>query len=201
AGATEGDPAPEAAGRSARRGGQARRSGGQHRRPGQRRGHSVRLGDLDRRGRSAGQGRALDRQEASRDGRRARQAARPLRGDGPLPRGRGGDRARVGGARMSLPRRAIVAAWLAAALFVTTTTAATAPSKSSAKKSQKPKATSDSVLVRIGKETITTGQVQRRLDELPEHVRPQFTTPEGRQRLVDRLIEEKVWLMSATKAG
>lgn len=59
----------------------------------------------------------------------------------------------------------------------------------------------DSVLVRIGKETITTGQVQRRLDELPEHVRPQFTTPEGRQRLVDRLIEEKVWLMAAMKKG
>ncbi|TMQ71411.1 MAG: hypothetical protein E6K80_05650 [Candidatus Eisenbacteria bacterium] len=59
----------------------------------------------------------------------------------------------------------------------------------------------DSVLARVGKETITTGQVQRRLDELPEHVRPQFSTPEGRQRLVDRLIEEKVWLVAAMKKG
>lgn len=59
----------------------------------------------------------------------------------------------------------------------------------------------DSVLVRVGNDLITTGQVQRRLDELPEHVRPQFTTPEGRQRLVDRLIEEKVWLTAATKKG
>ncbi len=67
----------------------------------------------------------------------------------------------------------------------------------------RPRAThgADSVLVRIGSETITTGQVQRRLDELPEHVRPQFTTPEGRQRLVDRLVEEKVWLMAAIKKG
>ena len=59
----------------------------------------------------------------------------------------------------------------------------------------------DSVLVRVGSDIITTGQVQRRLEELPEHVRPQFTTPEGRQRLVDRLIEEKVWLTAATKKG
>ena len=76
-----------------------------------------------------------------------------------------------------------------------------APATKPAAKSKKPAKGADSVLVRIGKETITTGQVQRRLDELPEHVRPQFTTPEGRQRLVDRMIEEKVWLMSATKKG
>jgi hypothetical protein len=62
-------------------------------------------------------------------------------------------------------------------------------------------AESDSVLVRIGRETITTGMVQRRLDELPEHVRPQFTTPEGRQRLLDRMVEERVWLTSALRKG
>jgi peptidyl-prolyl cis-trans isomerase C len=75
--------------------------------------------------------------------------------------------------------------------------------KSSTKsgKSGKTKAGSDSVLVRVGKETITTGQFQRRLDELPDHVRPQFTTPDGRQRLLDRMVEEKVWLMAATKKG
>jgi peptidyl-prolyl cis-trans isomerase C len=78
--------------------------------------------------------------------------------------------------------------------------AAAAPATKSTTKSKK-SSRADSVLVRIGKETITTGQVQRRLDELPEQVRPQFTTPEGRQRLIDRMVEEKVWLMSAQKKG
>jgi len=82
-----------------------------------------------------------------------------------------------------------------------TKTASAKTSSTKKAKSTSTKAGADSVLVRIGKETITTGQVQRRLDELPEHVRPQFTTPEGRQRLVDRMIEEKVWLMSAQKQG
>jgi len=59
----------------------------------------------------------------------------------------------------------------------------------------------DSVLVRIGNEAITSGLVQRRIEELPEHVRPQFTTPEGRQRLIDRLVEERVWLLTSLKQG
>ena len=59
----------------------------------------------------------------------------------------------------------------------------------------------DSVLVRIGAETITTGSVQRRIDDLPENVRGQFTTPEGRQRLLERLVEERVWLQTALKRG
>src|SRR5262245_6318176 len=117
----------------------------------------------------------------------------------------------MGGARMKTARTGYGALGLAALLltfFYVAQPAAQATKTSSAKtsstkkaKSTSTKAGADSVLVRIGKETITTGQVQRRLDELPEHIRPQFTTPEGRQRLVDRLIEEKVWLMSSTKAG
>lgn len=63
------------------------------------------------------------------------------------------------------------------------------------------KASGDSVLVHLGRETITTGMVQRRIEELPENLRPQFATPEGRQRLLDRMVEEKVWLLAATKKG
>jgi peptidyl-prolyl cis-trans isomerase C len=59
----------------------------------------------------------------------------------------------------------------------------------------------DSVLVRVGGETITTGSLQRRIDDLPENVRGQFTSPEGRQRLLDRLVEERIWLLTALKHG
>ncbi|HTO90524.1 MAG TPA: peptidyl-prolyl cis-trans isomerase [Candidatus Sulfotelmatobacter sp.] len=57
------------------------------------------------------------------------------------------------------------------------------------------------VLVKIGKETITRGDAQRRLEELPEQVRGSYTTPEGRQQLLDRMIEEKVWMLKATQEG
>ena len=103
----------------------------------------------------------------------------------------------------------LLAAWAPSALGAAATSSAKSSAKSSTKSgtksgtksASKAKAGSDSVLVKIGKETITTGQFQRRLDELPDHVRPQFTTPDGRQRLLDRMVEEKVWLMAATRKG
>jgi peptidyl-prolyl cis-trans isomerase C len=57
------------------------------------------------------------------------------------------------------------------------------------------------VLFRIGSQTITRADVQRRLDELPEGVRGNFTTPEGRQNLLDRMVEERVWLSVAEGEG
>ena len=60
---------------------------------------------------------------------------------------------------------------------------------------------SDSVLVRMGKEAITTSMVQKRIEELPEQVRPSYGTPEGRQRLLERMVEERVWLISAVRHG
>jgi peptidyl-prolyl cis-trans isomerase C len=57
------------------------------------------------------------------------------------------------------------------------------------------------VLVRVGGESITRGDVQRRLEELPEQFRSTYTAPEGRRQLLDRMIEEKVWLLAAKKAG
>lgn len=59
----------------------------------------------------------------------------------------------------------------------------------------------DTVLVRIGTETITPATVQRRLDELPEGTRANFATPEGKQRLLERLVEERVWYQTAVKLG
>lgn len=60
---------------------------------------------------------------------------------------------------------------------------------------------SNQVLVRIGKDAITRGDVQRRVESLPEQFRSTYATPEGRQQLLDRMVEEKVWLSLAVKNG
>ena len=57
------------------------------------------------------------------------------------------------------------------------------------------------VLVRVGREAITRGKMQKRIDELPEQYHAQFSTPAGRQQLLDRMIEEKVWLNVALSHG
>jgi peptidyl-prolyl cis-trans isomerase C len=59
----------------------------------------------------------------------------------------------------------------------------------------------DTVLVRIGDQPITRADVQARLEEIPEAQRAQFATPQGRQQLLDRMIEERVWLEMAAKHG
>lgn len=57
------------------------------------------------------------------------------------------------------------------------------------------------VLVRFGAETITRADVQRRLEEVPEQFRANYSTPEGKQQLLDRMIEERLWMAAAQKAG
>lgn len=60
---------------------------------------------------------------------------------------------------------------------------------------------SDAVLVRIGSEVITPRMLAARLRELPEQYRAQYSTPDGRKQLLDRLVEEKVWLKDADANG
>jgi peptidyl-prolyl cis-trans isomerase C len=62
-------------------------------------------------------------------------------------------------------------------------------------------APAETVLARIGNERITRADVQRRLDELPAPYRANFSTPEGRQQFLERLVEERVWLLGARKQG
>ncbi|MEO5617102.1 MAG: peptidyl-prolyl cis-trans isomerase [Candidatus Eisenbacteria bacterium] len=57
------------------------------------------------------------------------------------------------------------------------------------------------VLVRVGKETITRADVLRRLEELPEQARPTYATPDGKKQLLDRLVEERVWMQTAARKG
>jgi len=94
--------------------------------------------------------------------------------------------------------QALVAVALVAAPLVVDAQTKSSKKKSSAKTSKAPRET---VLVRVAGEAITPRMVQERIDELPEQVRGNFTTPEGRQRLLDRMVEEKVWLESAEKKG
>ena len=100
---------------------------------------------------------------------------------------------------------AVLAAAMAVALTLAVAGAATKSSKKPASKSaaKTAKATPESlqVLVKVGNESITRGDVQRRLDELPEQYRANYSTPEGRQQLLDRMVEEKVWMQGAKKAG
>ena len=60
---------------------------------------------------------------------------------------------------------------------------------------------SNRVLVRIGRETVTRADLDRRISDLPEQVRANYATPEGRRQLLDRVVEEKVWLQLATRHG
>lgn len=62
-------------------------------------------------------------------------------------------------------------------------------------------APAETVLARIGGERITRADVQRRLDELPAPYRANYSTPEGRQQFLDRLVEERVWVLGAKKRG
>ncbi len=66
---------------------------------------------------------------------------------------------------------------------------------------KKTAAAPETVLVRVGKDVITPATLRARLDELPEQVRGNFTTPDGRQRLLDRVVEERTWLQVADKQG
>ena len=76
------------------------------------------------------------------------------------------------------------------------TTKSTAKSRTATAKPGARKAVADSneVLVRFGRDVITRGDVQRRIESLPEQFRGNYTTPEGRQQLLDRMVEEHVWL-------
>lgn len=75
-----------------------------------------------------------------------------------------------------------------------------APRKASAAKAVAPD-DSDAVLVRVGSGVITRRTVADRLAEIPEQYRATYATPEGRQQLVDRMIEERAWLQDAEDNG
>ncbi|MCC6348356.1 MAG: peptidyl-prolyl cis-trans isomerase [Candidatus Eisenbacteria bacterium] len=76
-----------------------------------------------------------------------------------------------------------------------------APAKKS--RATKPAAPNDSdaVLVRIGGDVITRRTLADRLAEIPDQYRATYSTPEGRQQLLDRMVEERLWLQDAEANG
>lgn len=60
---------------------------------------------------------------------------------------------------------------------------------------------SDAVLARIGSDVITRRSLADRLAEIPDQYRATYSTPEGRQQLLDRMIEERLWLQDAEASG
>jgi peptidyl-prolyl cis-trans isomerase C len=103
---------------------------------------------------------------------------------------------------MSARRIRSVLAVVALAAMTFALCAAT-PARTPARKPARRAAVADSneVLVKFGRESITRGDVQRRIDTMPEQFRSNYTTPEGRRQLLDRMIEERVWLLEATRHG
>ena len=57
------------------------------------------------------------------------------------------------------------------------------------------------ILAWVDGQPITRQELEGRLDDLSPAYRQQFQTPEGRQKLLDGIIEEHVWMSAATKAG
>jgi pyruvate/2-oxoglutarate dehydrogenase complex dihydrolipoamide acyltransferase (E2) component len=70
-----------------------------------------------------------------------------------------------------------------------------------ARAARKPKPAAPRVLVRLADEVVTEADVRKRLEEIPEQFRAQYGTPEGKRLLLERMVEEKVWLKGASKAG
>lgn len=99
-------------------------------------------------------------------------------------------------------RGAGVTRWMvpaALAVLVAATVASGAPASRRAAKRAEPDSTQ--VLVRIGKVAITRADVQQRIRMLPEQFRANYSTPDGRRQLLERMVEEQVWLAVALREG
>jgi parvulin-like peptidyl-prolyl isomerase len=77
---------------------------------------------------------------------------------------------------------------------------AAAPKKGRARGPVRPPGDTSAVMAVIDGEALTRAMVEARLAEIPEQFRSSYTTPQGRQQLIDRLIEERVWLKTAEKS-
>jgi peptidyl-prolyl cis-trans isomerase C len=70
-----------------------------------------------------------------------------------------------------------------------------------AAKPVRPAGDTTAVMAVVAGHAVTRAMVEARLAEIPEQFRAGYQTPQGRQQLVDRLIEERVWLMAAEQGG
>jgi peptidyl-prolyl cis-trans isomerase C len=66
--------------------------------------------------------------------------------------------------------------------------------RTTAKKAADPR---QQVLARVGRTTITRGDFEDRIEQLPPQFKGQVSTPEQKKTFLDRLIEERIWLETA----
>ncbi len=64
----------------------------------------------------------------------------------------------------------------------------------------RPAGDTTAVIAVVDGQALTRAMVEARLEEIPEQFRSSYQTPQGRQQLIDRLIEERIWLKSAENA-
>jgi parvulin-like peptidyl-prolyl isomerase len=64
----------------------------------------------------------------------------------------------------------------------------------------RPAGDTTAVIAVVGGEALTRAMVEARLTEIPEQFRASYQTPQGRQQLIDRLVEERVWMMTAEQS-
>jgi peptidyl-prolyl cis-trans isomerase C len=76
-----------------------------------------------------------------------------------------------------------------------------APRPRKGAKPVRPAGDTTAVIAVVGGEAITRAMVEARLAEIPEQFRANYQTPQGRQQLIDRLIEERVWVLTAEQSG
>jgi peptidyl-prolyl cis-trans isomerase C len=57
------------------------------------------------------------------------------------------------------------------------------------------------VLVRVGGHSITRATLQARIDSAPDQYKSMYGTPDGKRQLLDRMVEEQVWLDEAVRHG
>ncbi len=99
---------------------------------------------------------------------------------------------------------ALMAALLAGAVLpaVSPDVAQAAAGKKSTKSTaKKPADPGDVVLATVGGTAITRRDFDERIEQLPAQFKGQLSTPEQKRQFLDRMIEERVWLETAVKAG
>lgn len=99
-----------------------------------------------------------------------------------------------------MKRSRVLGTTLVTLLIAAGSLAATPAKKGRAAKPAPPN-DSDVVLVRVGADVITPRTLAARLAEIPEQYRASYATPEGRQQLIDRMVEERLWLQDAEANG
>lgn len=96
-----------------------------------------------------------------------------------------------------------MAAVLVGVMLLAAGAAVAAPKKKSKRGAgpERPPGDTTAVIAVVGGHAVTRGMVESRLAEIPEQFRGNYQTPQGRQQLIDRLIEERIWVLTAEAAG